>query len=279
MVDTCRRPPYPAKPRSAQAMTAIAGFRCSSGVVLCADSELNYGMVKRDDAKKIRFYGNTGTPVRVALTGAGEWDEVLRIMEYIDSEWTSIHTGSDFVTKLADKVKEIYAQHPADWNNLVVLAAYWESAKRAKVSKFISSGAVPIPDFACEGMGLVLSHFLAGTLYTEGLSLRHGICLASYILYVADRFAPECGGLGDIFTLSDDGVPDFELPWDMQAMREFFERLPDALRPIILEGPDNKVSPSLYASALEICTSRLSTLRKEIELDTYERGRKYGHFD
>jgi 20S proteasome alpha/beta subunit len=260
-------------------MTAIAGFRCQNGVVICADSELNYGLVK-SYAKKIRGYGSTATAVRAALTGAGDWDDIQRTMGYVEDVWPQILAGADFVTTVADRIKEIYAQpHANDWNGVSLISAYWKAEAPAKIFKFTDTGAVPVPTFVSDGMGIAFSQFLAGTLYDDGISLRHGVCLAAYILYAADKFASECGGLGDIFTLTDKGWMDFELEWDMQAMREFFERLPSALRPIILEAPDNNVSASQFSSALELFTDRLTKLRKQAQLDTYERGKKYGHLD
>lgn len=280
-IETLRHKVYYPKPKSkgGKAMTAIAGFRCNEGVILCADSELNDGFVKTY-ANKIRMYGDKDTTVRAALTGAGEWDDIQRAMDYAEGAWPNVLDGLDFVANVESKVKEIYAQkHDKGWDGVSMIAAYWKKEPPAQVFKFTDTGAVRIRTFACDGVGSTLSSFLAGTLYGDSLSLRHGICLAAYILYVADKFAPECGGLGNILTITDKGSMEEEMEWDMQAMREFFGRLPSVLQPIILEAPDNTVSPASFSEALQLFTGRLTKLRKQAEIHSYDRAEKYGHLD
>jgi hypothetical protein len=201
-------------------------------------------------------------------------------MDYIESAWSSILDGSDFTATTENNVKEIYAQkHCKTWNGVSMLAAYWKKEPPAQVLRFTETGASRVPTFACEGMGLVLTHFLGGTFYEDAMTLRHGICLAAYILNVADKFAPGCGGLGSIVTITDKGDMEEEMQWDMQAMREFFKHLPKALMPIILEGPDNAVSPAVFSDALQLFVGRLLKLRKGLAIDSYDRAEKYGHMD
>jgi len=201
-------------------------------------------------------------------------------MDYTEAAWPSILDGSDFVATVEGKVKEIHEQkHSKGWDGVSVVAVYWKKEPPAQVFKFTDTGSVRVHNFTCDGMGSVLGLFLAGTLHEDSMSLRQGVCLAAYILNVADKFGSLCGGLGNILTLTDQGCMDFEMDWDMQAMREFFERLPSALRPIILEAPDNSVSRASFSDALQLFIGRLTKLRKQAETHSYDRAEKYGHLD
>src|ERR1035438_3972603 len=119
VVDGRRAALYPprAKAKSGGRVTAIAGFRCASGVVLCADSELNYGTVVKTHINKITIFGNTAENIRGAVTGAGDWDDVQRVVEYLQSRWPEIAGGKiSFEAVAEEKIKEIHGQtQTSDW--------------------------------------------------------------------------------------------------------------------------------------------------------------------
>ncbi len=51
-----------------------AGFRCSDGIILFADTELTYPeSLKYQGSTKVRIYDDTESGISVALTGAGDW--------------------------------------------------------------------------------------------------------------------------------------------------------------------------------------------------------------
>jgi hypothetical protein len=285
MVDISQKPPYPPKPTKAKSggkVTAIAGFRYSSGVVLCADSELNYGTVVKTHINKISVFGDTSQGVRGALTGSGDWDDVQRVVQDIQKHWIEILDGQvTFDEVVGKKVEELYEQSSQDPNwTLAVIAVVWTAGGKACVIKADDrKGVKMVSDFACDGMGAAFGHYLAGSLHFPNMAKYYGICLASYILYMADAYAPFCGGLGNIFTLDDDGSPFMELEWDMEAQREFFKRFTYAIRPILLEGPSSDVPPDAFDNTVEEFVAQLRKLRKDVELDMYEKAKKYGHLD
>lgn len=262
-------------------MTPIAAFRCSKGAILCADSEVNYGGYAKSPENKITIFGSNRESVRAAITGAGDWESVQEVATHLKSRWTDILGGKDFDLALSQKVTEIYKRsHPEDWGGLTIIGVVWQLGKLARVLRAEDeNGARDIYGFTCDGMGISLGRSLAGSFYQPDLSLPEGVSLASYLLYMADKYGPLCSGLGNIFTITDDGGMDSELEWDMQARREFFERLIPSLNSIFLHGPDRDMPSQEFEAEVDEFVESLKRLRKQIELDEYERGKKYGHFD
>src|SRR6266568_3076754 len=72
---------YPPKPefRRATAVTIAAGFRCSDGVVLCADTEMSMPGWIKYPGSKVRFYKDL--PFQVAFTFAGDAEFFEMVIE------------------------------------------------------------------------------------------------------------------------------------------------------------------------------------------------------
>jgi 20S proteasome alpha/beta subunit len=258
-------------------MTAIAGFRCTDGAILCADSELDYGLVKRQ-VNKTRNYASIRTTACAAITGAGDWNDIVSVMDYVQSQWGEIEDGRSIGEVLATKVLELYERpHSDDWNPVVVLCIFGKRGSKAQIVHVSDRGSIPVKDFACDGMGLVLSHYLGGTLYDESISLSEGLCLAAYILHVADQFAPSCGGLGNIVSINDSGSIDTELDWDIQVPREVYAQLIPAMRSVILGVANPSVARPTFNQRIAEFAKKLRNLRKLTELDTIKRMQRYGH--
>jgi 20S proteasome alpha/beta subunit len=70
-------------------MTIAAGFKCSDGLVLCADREMTYGnALKVSEGKIQHLVSEAGTTL--GITGAGHWTYIRMAAQKIGQLWKKI---------------------------------------------------------------------------------------------------------------------------------------------------------------------------------------------
>src|SRR5688572_2006464 len=89
-------------PGKERAVTIAAGFICSDGVVLAADSQ--YTGVNRRDAAKIWHFGDTNV---VAMAGAGDATLIRRAKYEIERQLTDAMSEHDILTMAQTVVREL----------------------------------------------------------------------------------------------------------------------------------------------------------------------------
>src|SRR5271169_2920996 len=151
-LDSKPKPPYPLKPATkpkggpAKAMTAIAGFRCKDGIVLCADSELTHPDGVKTQVEKIRAYGNKQSGVCGAIAWAGIEDYARIILDNVSDQWQAIESGelhlSSVLHEVAEAVQKSYV-NPNQDEGFRLIACEWRRGTGKTLRLFREPAPVP----------------------------------------------------------------------------------------------------------------------------------------
>ena len=202
-----KRPYHPPKPefRRATAVTIAAGFRCSDGVVLCADTEMSMlGWIKYPGSK-VRFYKDLPFQPAFAFAGDGEFFEMVlgkltdcinrsngaKVLKAIESETWAIH----------QKFKE------EDYEKQTDLLLSLRLNDRRNLFRLSRGFLSPVHSRSvCLGIGQGIAQGLITELFLEaGLSIYQTAIVAVYIVAEAKAYAANCGKDSHILILGDDG--------------------------------------------------------------------------
>jgi len=285
-IDNRPRPPYlpaPTKERCRRtAVTMAAGFRCSDGVILFADTELTYPeSLKYQGSTKVRTYEDKETDITVALTGAGDWDYLCMAFEKV---LRRIPTAGDQVDTIFDAVEEVLIQI---FETNIALSPVRPrpgfdlfAAVRTPTHEFglFKSADVAFRrgfDIEMSGVGKLLGLYLADMLYDYRMSVKQGLFLAAYILRVANKYVTGVGGKSDIITITKaDGLKK-AFGFDVSHLQDHFDEFDSYLSPLILAVPDvpdsnatelqQSESRKLFEEKLQYFVTRIKEIRKTCE--------------
>jgi len=195
-------------------VTIIAGFRCSDGIVVCADTQETISSISKRNVPKLRFEPSnhlpfSGDDLAVAFCGAS--DNGPFIDKVVDNAWkqAKLHSSLDEVcSAIEQSIKDTYEEYGRIYQpGYCPQAELIYGVKIHGHSKLFSAlgPAVNEKDTYCSGgAGYYMADFLAGRMYSDGLDIHQCIILAAYILFQAKEHVDGCGGDSQIAVLRED---------------------------------------------------------------------------
>jgi hypothetical protein len=208
--------------REAKAMTIGIGFKCSNGVVLCADSQISKEGGLKYNEKKIYTINGVHPSDHdyhgITLCYAGDPDIMKLLCERIDGlfgqtcapqDWdgSGLITWNDMFRGEVEKtLRGLYKTHSAKDQQLELLCAIF--SKEAGVSLYRAQGRVVRSSEHAECIGVGDSsvlRFLADLFATRELSVLQGLTLGCYMVAKARTYIAGCGGPTQAFFMTHEG--------------------------------------------------------------------------
>lgn len=256
-------------------MTAIAGFKCSDGIVICSDSELTHADGTKTTVEKIRTYGNTKTPARAYVAWAGTEDCARAAFERLDTAWSGVLSGQydlgDVMHEIVRDISETYVVKPEDAFTLICSEYIEGATKPLRLMK--EPGIVPGVghDLVSDGAGAVFIKYLADGLYHPSLSMHQAAILSVYAIKLAKKYAFGCGGDTKISMLYNNGGMDSMLAWDVKDLEQHFERFDAAFKSIFFQCADENLENWKFETQMKSLTGRLFELRANRRRDLQDK--------
>ena len=204
-------------------MTIIAGFKCSDGVVICADTQETLGSAKRD-VPKLRFEpSDPATEVEdnhsnlaAAFCGAGHGPFIDKI---VSEAWKAAKDQNN-ISDVCDAIEKSIRNQYRDFGNIyqqgscpevqLIFGVKMNGASRL----FSASGPIVNEKFGFDsgGIGHYMADFLAEKMHHSQMTSMQCAILAAYVLLEAKRHVDGCGGDSQIAVLrnrSTSGIIDW----------------------------------------------------------------------
>jgi len=185
-------------------MTIAAGFVCSDGILLCADTE-HTGWTSKSHHSKVDHFEVPGGKVCFALAGSSAlaWSAIQKCKKQLQAE-QSDDLASDIEVILDAEYRRNVLTHPnyasLDYSLLVGL---W-TERGSQLYCTTATALREIKDFECIGIGGELAQFIVRQ-GLPSLSLREAVALAAYTLAGVKEGITGCGGMSVYLLLRNDG--------------------------------------------------------------------------
>jgi hypothetical protein len=264
-------PPRKHKPVRRKAVTIAAGFHCQGGVIICADSEMTHGDALKIGEEKIQFC--PGQKATVVMTGAGHQDFIKMAFEKLAKRLEASPeeglTSSRVQEIIEEVVLEIYGTNIAslppssEYIGFSTLAAVQAlDGGRIEIIKTTDTAVTSVGKFDSIGTGFAFGKYLADNMYDPQMTISQGVTLAAYLVYVAKKYVPGCGGNTSIFALTPQEVL---FDWDekIAKLEAYFHGFDRALAPVFLACPDEAISEQEFKRKLAEFNETLIKLRKD----------------
>lgn len=197
-------------------MTIIAGFSCSDGVLLCADSQETLGSSKRS-VPKLHFQpiepvqGEEAhfSNLAVAFCGAGDGSFIDKLATEGWNACREEKSLSDACDAIEQSIKDTYKEFGRIYQPGHCPEAHliYGVKMDGKSRSFSAMGPIVNEKFEFEsgGVGHYMADFLASKLHCNWLPVRQAAILAAYILLEAKDHVDGCGGDPQIVALRNEG--------------------------------------------------------------------------
>jgi len=251
-------------------MTIAAGFPCTDGLVLCADTqEVIYSYAKVNTQKMTQIE----TPFyNMVFTGAGDSGLIDMTVQLMDQALAEKKPNGAWKIEevLRESLVDTFNRHIAPWSQFPVnerpdtpdllIGLQYPAATllyRANGTTFTR-----MHESQCVGTGVVLAKSLIASLFDYGLSITQGWLIALYVLYQAKTWVDGCGGNSDILLLSNRNLKITRIPTtEVTEMEQHFSAFDAYLRPVFLSAADRNVSQSQFDDRIKEFKLGMLTLR------------------
>jgi hypothetical protein len=242
----------PMRPRRRKPMTIAAGFVCSDGLVLFADTEEQEGYTKTE-AEKIQQYSQDNCRLVVANAGNGHLADSL--IDRIFDELAATKPDEQLILSTIRKTildfhQAEVALYPAEDEHKQVGLILGLQVKEAPPMLLHSAATAlrKIKEFAVIGMGAEIK-FLAQQMYQKGMPIKHAVLIANYLLETARDHVQGCGGQSRIATLCK-GCIEMRHIYDVWSDKNLFSTLVGNYRAVLLSIPDEEITDEQYDNCL-----------------------------
>jgi len=202
------KPPKPdnlPKLREARSMTTAAGFVCSEGVVLCAETQMTQGWSKFSQSKFRTFYSLAAQPAFVFASNNVQFTEmaIQRLVGCISS--APLGTRS-MIRLLEGEVRAINKEFPKESAQHEVLLVLRIKGPRTPASLFHISGRVlsPVLQYFCLGDAQVVAQGLTAELYHRHADMERTAFVAAFVLAESKKYGGSSGGVTQILLAWND---------------------------------------------------------------------------
>jgi len=236
-----------------QQMTIAAGFHCSDGIVICADTEQTDQMGKYQREKIFNFQD------QLILTGAGHSDFIKMAFDKLCDEYrlSQPSNPSDARVIVERMILDLYEKHifrfyqAGDLNrpSIDLIIAMRCSSGQPAMIKTLETATVLGGFFESVGIGKPLFEYWAQLLYWPTLTMDIVSFLCAFILQEVKRNVYACGGHSLVF-----GMPrDASRTGKMVASPDgaVFAGFPHTVVPLLAQCRDLHISDEEFESSIK----------------------------
>jgi hypothetical protein len=269
----------PVKPKGRVPMTIAAGFRCSDGVVVCADREHTTDIGKFSADKVL--VRKLSKECQLVVTGAGASDFIGitadSVANFLKPRVTRLQRDSDLFGLLNEWGHKFYEAHffapkaAKDESAPFIASIIGTKVRRGTgLWKITETGAAKvIPEDDCIGSGENQCRALASWLYWPGMPARTMREFATHMIRWVGEFALNCGRQAQVETLLNG---DRNLPPIICERAEFFDGLCGSLAPVLGACEDSEdVNDEDFEELLfQLCGQLRGRRRKRREANEFD---------
>ena len=185
-------------------MTIAAGFKCSDGFVLCADTEITFVDYYKENRAKLRASRLPNCDLYWAICGDIDFVNMLmgKIVEAVEESPNDMQEIRNEIERVCIDVSNAYPNHPQPQIPLLIHESGTVNTKFVKLSGPIVS---PVSDWVCVGSGQPLATHLIGDAYKRTMTMQRVCILAVYALTHVKHHAFGCGGASQIVMIDNHG--------------------------------------------------------------------------
>lgn len=248
-------------------VTIVAGFKCPSGVVMCADTEESAGVDLKWSTTKLFAYDREWCQAGFGGSVFGPIGEMLieRLKEELDKGYDSLpRIRSAIRSILRDAYEnEIKLLPYDDRDKIVDLLIALRPRGQQDITLLKTHGTIDneVHSYEVIGTGEAV-RYVAENLYRNDLPIGQAVLLGTHLVRVAKKYAQGVGGDTHILILTSDGRMAFERIEFSRKQEEFFEQFNDALKDLTLSSPDTGLTNDQIFEKLEVFVERFIELRK-----------------
>ena len=255
----------------AQAVTIAAGFQCSDGVVLCADTEINVAGFVKFPGSKFRLYPRMACCPVFTFAGDVLYCEML-VRHIVESVLVAERQESGVLAAVQAKALSIHQIYAAEdyetWSGLIMSLWLGTEGNRQRHLFEIGGGVASKVSEAVLGTGQSVGRGVIAELFRPRMTVKEIALMAVYLLAEAKTYAYGVGKSSQILMLSNDGTRNVFPTYDphhpaVAEMEEDYFRLKRMLRPIILGLSDFEMTPNQFAAALETLKASIVATREK----------------
>ncbi len=235
-----------------KAVTIVAGFNCTDGIVICADTEHNAG-VSKFERRKIVHFDDEECSVRFGYAGNTDYTDMA-----IDKMRRSLAGKGKTVQGIKDAFEEIsldvynrhikgfFDMHDPNRPQILLLAGIRLASGEMQLVKVTDTAVSPVASFDALGTGEYLARSMADWLYDEDIPVRLMRVIAINIVQQTKRYASGVGGSTHVSSLTRERQRRSVSLYDDS---QFFWGIQGLLRPILLGCMDEAVSDEVFQQA------------------------------
>jgi 20S proteasome alpha/beta subunit len=235
----------------AYTMTIAAGFPCSDGLVLCADTqEIIYSYAKVNTQKMTQI---KSPHFNVAFTGAGDTgllettiQAMVKALILSDPKPHSIveveETLRGVLVETFDRHVAPYYQFPLDERPTADLLIGVQYDGMTSLFRAYGTSFFQTYEPQCVGAGVVLGKSLIAQLFDNSMSIARGWLVALYVLNQAKTWVDGCGGNTDILLLSNRDKKVTRIPTtEVEELESHFKQFNAFIQPLFVAVADRGV--------------------------------------
>jgi 20S proteasome alpha/beta subunit len=187
-------------------MTIAAGFLCTDGVLLCADTE-HTGWTSKSHQSKVDQFDVPDGKVCFALAGTSAlaWSAMQKCKKQLQATPSS-DLAADIEAILDAEYRRNVLGHP-DYSGLdySLLLALWTKGGGTQLFSTTATALTEVKQFQCLGVGAELASYLIRPGFLSP-SLKQASSLAAYTLACVKESITGCGGMSVYLLLRKDGT-------------------------------------------------------------------------
>ena len=253
-------------------MTIAAGFNCSDGVVLCADTqETRRQILKVRVPKLVRRpeldYENSDR--KALFSGAGEGPFIDKL---INRAWkAALHADADIGTvadAMEESIKNTHQEYagiyqPGYLPEVQLIYGLWVKGYPTRLFASVGPVVNPVESHECVGIGEVLARFIADRMFVPGITTsRMAEILSVYLLEQCKDYVDGCGGESVVAILKGDGTLKALQFADVQYIMLILGQLDAYAGSILLRGADPDISDEEFENVMKTSLAMVKHTRR-----------------
>jgi Proteasome subunit len=250
--------------KGAKKMTIAAGFRCSDGIVLCADSQMTATDGTKYNAQKIFSYSKNQVDAVFAFAGMEVFSKMCieRLAACILA--SNFDSVEQVLQTEAFNIHEAYAPratvHATDYDLDILVGVRFTSGIRDGIALYHIEGPAvspPIKTFDCLGIGRTVARQAIGLFLGDSLTVQEASRIGVYCLKQTKDHVDACGGPSQVLMLWDaDDFLGYDPPYNVEQdyileIERGFSVLFESLRPVFLNFNNTLSFESNFTKHLE----------------------------
>jgi hypothetical protein len=252
--------PKPRRLSEQTRMTIVAGFKCTDGIVLCADSQETINSYLKVSVPKLVTRPHefkAGDKYRTAFVGAGNGPFVDKLVE---SMWSASSAAGGDIDDISSAMEGAnIAVHEKLWNiypdnEKPQASIIFGVAASDDVKLFRSHGPIvnPIDTYDCAGCGDVLGKYICDRLYLPTMNVTQVSIVALYMLLHTKKYADGCGGTSHLVMLHKSLEQMILGPLSTEWVEKNLVHFDFISRDLLVALPDNTISEKDFDKKLRI---------------------------